>query len=101
MSDVWVSLEQSEGGPAVTELAAKIVEGHRVASRKVDEAGFDGGERRWIGEDLCGSATSLSFVLKSRTGTIFAMRTECAALRTRCPGVGPHPPSGPTSLWFP
>ena len=44
----------SAGGSTVAELAAESVEGDRVASRKVGEPGFDGGERRWIGEDLCG-----------------------------------------------
>ena len=44
----------SAGGSTVAQLAAKIVERHRVAARKVGEAGFDGVERRWIGEELCG-----------------------------------------------
>ncbi len=44
----------SAGGSTIAKFAAKIVERDRVASRKVGEAGFDGGERRWIGEDLCG-----------------------------------------------
>ena len=44
----------SAGGSAVAQLAAKIVERYCVVSRKVGEAGFDGGERCWVGEDLCG-----------------------------------------------
>jgi hypothetical protein len=44
----------SAGGSTVAQLAAKIVERHRLAARKVGEAGFDGVERWWIGEDLSG-----------------------------------------------
>jgi hypothetical protein len=66
----------SAGGSTVAQLAAKIVERHRVASRKVGEPGFDGFERRWIGEDLCGFFERLILVDRNWG--------ECTVLRTRC-----------------
>jgi hypothetical protein len=57
-------------GSTVAELAANVVERHRVASRKVGEARFDGRERPWIGEDLCAITPSGASGTKV-TGTLY------------------------------
>lgn len=63
----------SASGSTLAELVAKIVERDAISSDEIGEAGFDGGERRRVGENLGGLLQRFVFVDGNERGSWLAI----------------------------